>query len=144
MEAHSRKIVNLLAAVAALGLSLNGPGDAQETGSNKASGAKAQVTVKGYVIDSACTFRNDLKKPVSSECAAKCAKAGSPLVIQSADGTIYWPISADMPATGQNDGLMPYAGKMVTVRGKLYTKGGSKAIVIEKIDSPAIPEQHSG
>jgi len=140
METRNRKILNLLVAVAALGLSLNGPADAQETGSTKPSGAKAQVTVKGYVIDSACTFRNDLKKPISPECAVKCAKAGSPLVIQTEDGTIYWPISADMPATSQNDRLMPYAGKMVTVRGQLYTKGGSKAIVIEKIDSPAVPE----
>jgi len=62
------------------------------------------------------------------------------LVIQTEDGTVYWPISAGMPATGQNDRLLPYAGKIVTVHGKLYTKGGSKAIVIEKIDSPAVPE----
>lgn len=93
------------------------------------------TTVKGYVIDSACTFRNHLKKPISTECAVACAKAGSPLVIQTEDGAIYWPISADTPATGQNDKLMSYAGKMVTVTGTPYTKGGSRAIVIEKIEA---------
>lgn len=100
------------------------------------SGAAAgmQATVKGYVIDSACTFKNHLKKPVSTECAEKCARAGSPLVIQTEDGTIYLPISGEMPAVGQNDTLMKYAGRLVTVNGKVYTRGGSRAIVIEKIE----------
>ena len=47
--------------------------------------------------------------------------------------TRRWPISADTPATGQNDKLMDYAGKTVSVTGKVYTKGGSRAIVIEKV-----------
>ena len=33
---------------------------------------------------------------------------------------------------GQNDKLMDYAGQKVTVTGKVYSKGGSKAIVIDK------------
>jgi hypothetical protein len=56
------------------------------------------VTVKGYVLDSACAFIKNLKKPVSADCALACAKAGSPLVILADDGTIYWPISRAMPA----------------------------------------------
>ena len=100
------------------------------------SGAAAgtQTSVKGYVIDSACTFKNHLKKPVSADCAEKCARAGSPLVIQAEDGTIYLPISGEMPAAGQNDKLMKYAGQLVTVRGTTYARGGSRAIVIEKIE----------
>ena len=35
------------------------------------------VTVKGYVLDSACAFTKGLKKPISSECAIACAKAES-------------------------------------------------------------------
>ena len=92
------------------------------------------TTVKGYVIDSACAFVKDLKKPISSECALACAKAGSPLVILGDDGMIYWPISAEMPAAGQNERLMPYAGQKVTVSGRVYQKGGSRAIVINKIE----------
>src|SRR2546427_10732744 len=60
------------------------------------------ATVQGYVIDSSCTFTKDLKKPISPDCAVACARAGSPLVIQADNGTIYWPISGDQPATGQN------------------------------------------
>jgi hypothetical protein len=62
-----------------------------------------------------------------------CARAGSPLVIQADNGTIYWPISGDQPATGQNPRLIPFAGKRVTVRGKVFEKGGSHAVIIEKI-----------
>jgi hypothetical protein len=51
------------------------------------------VTVKGYVLDSACAFTKDLKKPISSQCAMACAKAGSPLVILTGNGMIYWPIA---------------------------------------------------
>jgi len=43
VDTRSRRILYLLVAVAALGLSLNGPADAQETGANRSSGAKAQV-----------------------------------------------------------------------------------------------------
>jgi hypothetical protein len=98
---------------------------------------KPSTTVKGYVIDSGCTFTKSLKKPISPECAAACAKAGSPLVIQTAGGTVYLPIDDAQPAKSQNDRLMPYAGQMVSVTGKVYEKGGARAIVIEKIEAPS-------
>jgi hypothetical protein len=100
-----------------------------------AGAADTSTTVKGYVIDSACTFTKHLKKPISPDCAVACAKAGSPLVIQTAEGIIYWPISSDTPAGGQNDKLMSYAGKTVNVTGRVYSKGGSRAIVIEKVEA---------
>ena len=92
------------------------------------------VTVKGYVLDSACAFTKSLEKPISKECAISCAKAGSPLVILAEDGTIYWPIADTTPSSGQNPKLLPFAGDKVTVSGKVYKRGGSKAIVIEKIE----------
>ncbi|HEV2231777.1 MAG TPA: hypothetical protein VGV68_00075 [Terriglobia bacterium] len=97
--------------------------------------AEQTATIKGYVIDSACTFVKNLKKPASPECAVACAKAGSPLVILAESGVIYWPISDAMPATSQNDRLMEFAGKKVSVTGKVYSKGGSRAIVIGKIEA---------
>lgn len=95
------------------------------------------ATVKGYVIDSACAFTKDLAKPVSKQCATACANAGSPLVILADDGAIYWPIAATTPSSGQNSRLLPFAGDKVTVTGKTYQRGGSKAIVIEKIEPRA-------
>jgi hypothetical protein len=93
------------------------------------------TTVKGYVLDSACAFTKGLKKPISADCATACAKAGSPLVILAPSGTIYWPIADTTPSSSQNDKLLPYAGKVVNVSGKVFERGGSKAIVISKIES---------
>lgn len=92
------------------------------------------MTIKGYVLDSACAFTKGLKKPVSAECAIACAKAGSPLVILTTGGAIYWPIAGTTPSSGQNDKLLEYAGKQVTVSGKVFQRGGSTAIVISKVE----------
>lgn len=92
------------------------------------------ITVKGYVLDSACAFTKGLKQPISKDCAIACAKAGSPLVILTDDGKIYWPIADTTPSSGQNDKLMPFAGDRVSVTGKVFQRGGSSAIVLEKIE----------
>jgi len=95
------------------------------------------VAVNGYVLDSACAFTKGLTKPISAQCAQACAKAGSPLVILADNGTIYWPIADTTPSEGQNEKLMPFAGERVTASGKVYARGGSTAIVIEKIAAEA-------
>lgn len=95
------------------------------------------VTINGYVLDSACAFTKNLSKPVSPDCARACAQAGSPLVILTSNGIIYWPISESTPATGQNDKLLPFAGQKVTVSGRTFQRGGSTAMVIEKISAAA-------
>src|SRR6201987_4488269 len=97
--------------------------------------AAKTATVKGYVLDSACAFTKGLKKPISADCATACAKAGSPLVILAPSGTIYWPIADTTPSSGQNDRLLPFAGQKVTASGKVFERGGSTALVIEKIEA---------
>ncbi len=92
------------------------------------------ITVKGYVLDSACAFTKGLKKPISGQCATACAKAGSPLVILTDNGTIYWPIADTTPSSGQNEKLLPFAGQKITASGKAFQRGGSSALVIEKIE----------
>jgi hypothetical protein len=95
------------------------------------------ATVKGYVLDSACAFTKGLNRPISKECAIACAKAGSPLVILSDDGKIYWPIADTTPSSGQNEKLLPFAGQRVTASGRVFQRGGSTAMVIEKIELQA-------
>jgi len=99
------------------------------------------VTVKGFVLDSACAFTKGLTKPASKQCAIDCAKGGSPLVILADNGDIYWPIADTMPAIGQNAKLLPFAGDFVRATGKIYRRGGSKAIAIEKIELQAAPNR---
>ncbi len=103
------------------------------------SDAGKPVTVRGYVLDSACAFTKNLSKPISRECAVACAKAGSPLVILSDNGTIYWPIADTTPSSGQNEKLLPFAGKKVAASGKAYQRGGSNGLVIAEIK--ALPDQ---
>jgi len=100
-----------------------------------ASAADTPATVKGYVLDSACAFTKGLEKPISKQCATACAKAGSQLVILAEDGTIYWPIADTTPSSGQNSKLLPFAGDKVSVSGKIFERGGSKAIAIAKIEA---------
>jgi hypothetical protein len=102
-----------------------------------ASDSGKSISVNGYVLDSACAFTKDLKKPISAQCAQACAKAGSPLVILGDNGTIYWPIADTTPSAGQNEKLLPFAGQRVMASGKVYARGGSTAMVIEKIAAEA-------
>ncbi len=95
--------------------------------------APKTATVKGYVVDSACAFTKNLKKPASVQCATECAKAGSPLVILTEDGGVYWPISGSLPATGENQKLLKFVGQKVVASGEVFDKGGSRAIVIKEI-----------
>ena len=50
------------------------------------------------------------------------------------DGTVYWPIADTTPATGQNEKLMKFAGQKVTAKGKVFQRGGSRALVIESME----------
>ena len=95
------------------------------------------ITVEGYVLDSACAFTKNLERPISRDCALACAKEGSPLVIMTSDGTIYWPIDSATPAKGQNARLTEFAGNRVKASGKLYDRSGSHALVIEHIEAAA-------
>jgi hypothetical protein len=98
-----------------------------------AAGPGSDITVSGWVIDSACAYTKGLDKPIGPACAKACAKNGSPLVILRDDGTIFLPIDANTPSVSQNAKLMPFAGERVTVTGKDYVRNGSHALVIDKI-----------
>ena len=98
-----------------------------------AAEAGSEVTVSGWVIDSACAYTKGLDKPIGVACAKACAKNGSPLVILRDDGTIFMPIDDKTPSASQNPRLLPFAGERVTVVGKDFVRNGSHGLVIEKI-----------
>jgi len=92
-----------------------------------------KTTFHGYVRDLACLMKfNEALKP-TNDCAAMCARAGSPLVIVTKNGAIYVPISAAIPDTSQREKLMPFVGSYVEVTGEMFQRSGIKAIVIEQI-----------
>ncbi len=63
-----------------------------------------------------------------------CVKRGAPLGIIARDGTLYHPISGTLPDSPVRDKLVPYAGKFVRATGRVFDRGGSHAIAIEKLE----------
>jgi len=60
-------------------------------------------------------------------------KGGSPLVILTQDGRLFFPISAKMPDTDRRQELMPFVGKYVRASGIVFERTGTHAIVITEI-----------
>jgi hypothetical protein len=55
------------------------------------------------------------------------------IAILSKDGDIYVPISDSMPDKSQRERLLPFVGKYVRATGKVFERGGSRAIAIKSI-----------
>jgi hypothetical protein len=101
-------------------------------------GAPANVskeTIEGLVRDAACPIQNldNHATSLSLKCVQDCVKGGSPLVILTQDGRLYFPISAKMPDTDQRQELMPFIGKYVRATGIVFERTGTHAIVITEI-----------
>lgn len=95
----------------------------------------SKETIEGLVRDVACPIQNldNHATGLSLKCAQDCVKGGSPLVILTKDGRLYFPISAKMPDTDQRRELMPFVGKYVRASGIVFERTGTHAIVITDI-----------
>lgn len=63
-----------------------------------------------------------------------CPGGISPLAILTESGELYTPLSAQIPDRDERRRLPPYAGKYVRATGRLFERGGTHAIGIEKIE----------
>ena len=94
-----------------------------------------EQTIAGYVRDVACLMRHpDVLQP-SNDCAVMCARAGLPLVIASRTGELYLPISSTIPDQSLKERLIPFVGKYVRARGRVFQRSGMQAIAIEQIEA---------
>jgi hypothetical protein len=100
---------------------------------DRANASKA--TIEGLVRDVACPIQNLDSSPtnLSLTCVRECVKGGSPLVILTKDGHLYFPISDKMPDADQRQILMPFVGKYVQASGTVFERTGTHAIVITEI-----------
>jgi hypothetical protein len=95
----------------------------------------APVSIVGYLRDSGCVHRfHEVLKPLPNGCLEACVRAGSPLVVLTRDEKVYHPISSEMPDVDVGKKLLPFAGKLVRITGHIYSRGGSSAISLEKIE----------
>lgn len=93
------------------------------------------TTVVGYVRDSGCVHRfHEVVKPLPNGCVEACVRAGSPLVLLTKTEQVYHPISSEMPDIDVRQKLLPFVGKLVKVTGHVYSREGSNAISVEKIE----------
>ena len=95
----------------------------------------SKATIEGLLRDVACPIQNldSNATHLSLKCVRECVKGGSPLVILTKDGYLYFPISAKMPDTDQRQELMPFVGKYVRASGTVFERTGTHAIVITEI-----------
>jgi hypothetical protein len=103
-------------------------------GTDMAPDAKT-MTIEGAVRDLACPIQNPAgtAKSFSLQCVQDCVRHGSPIIILTKTGLIYFPISAHMPDTDQREKMMPFVGKYVQATGPVFTRNGTHAIAITQI-----------
>jgi len=87
--------------------------------------ADETVTVKGEVLDMACYLDHGAHGEKHAQCAATCIESGLPVGIKGEDGKTYLLIGEHKPL---NSTLAQYAGKTITVKGKLATRDGINMI----------------
>ena len=92
---------------------------AAEQGKEKLD-ASASKEITGEVVDMMCYVDHNAMGDKHSGCAAKCIKGGGPVGIVS-DGKAYLIVGEHQPI---NDQLAEYAGKTITVKGKMAERGG--------------------
>jgi type 1 fimbria pilin len=90
-----------------------------------ARAADEAVTVKGEVLDMACYLDHGAHGEKHAACAAKCIESGLPVGIKGEDGKTYLLIGEHKPL---NSELAQYAGKTITVKGKVVNRDGINMI----------------
>ena len=86
--------------------------------------AAASKEVTGEVVDMMCYVDHNAMGDKHSACGAKCIKGGGPVGIAS-EGKTYLIVGDHKP---MNDQLAEYAGKTITVKGKMAEKDGINMI----------------
>src|SRR6266699_5637929 len=81
-------------------------------------------TVTGEVVDLMCYVDHNASGDKHAACASKCIKQGGPVGIAS-EGKTYLIVGDHKP---MNDQLAEYAGKTITVKGKIAERDGISMI----------------
>jgi hypothetical protein len=82
--------------------------------------AAASKEITGEIVDMMCYVDHNASGDKHAACAAKCIKGGGPVGITSG-GKAYLVVGDHKP---MNDQLAEYAGKTVTLKGKVAERDG--------------------
>ena len=92
----------------------------------------ATVTIKGEAVDLWCYMEGGDRGTSKKECATICAKAGNPIGIVDASGTVYLAagLQNHQPA---RDLLIDKMNEAFEVTGTLVKKGGAQMIFVGSV-----------
>ncbi len=90
------------------------------------------VTVKGEVVDLWCYLEGGDHGDKHEECATNCAKAGNPMGIVDATGSVYVLMGIQDHQPGR-DVLLDKMAQTVTVTGTLVRKSGSQVLYVSSV-----------
>jgi hypothetical protein len=93
-------------------------------------GKTTEGKLTGEVVDLTCYLDHESRGEKHASCAQKCIEKGMPVGIV-ADGKLYAVIVSSHESP--NAKLAPYAGKVVTITGKVLEKEGMRAIDMEDV-----------
>ena len=117
---NSRTLQRALAAGLSVTLVFSSLAIAHEDHEKEKLAATSDKTITGEIIDLMCYADHNSTGPKHAECAATCIKGGGPVAILS-EGKAYLVVGDHKP---MNEQLAEYAGKTITLTGKLATNGG--------------------
>ena len=118
------KTLKLIMTLLAASLFDAGPILAAEEQDKAASGQESS-TITGEVLDMVCYLDSGKSGEGHAKCARGCIESGTPVGLKAEDGKTYLLIGEHKP---MNKELSEYAGKMITVRGKVASRGGVSMI----------------
>ena len=93
---------------------------------------KANIIIKGEVIDMGCYLGHGSKGAAHIKCAQMCVKMGMPIGLLAGDGTLYLLTMDHGNAKPFNDAKAK-VGKVVTLTGDIHEGSGMKAFEVKKI-----------
>jgi hypothetical protein len=106
-----------------------------QSGSSAKEPTGYKATIEGLVRDADCPLQN--RKSTATEfnldCTLVCVKSGSPLVILTKSGVMYFQVPEEMGDPKARERLMPFVGKYVRATGTVYRRNGTRAIMIKDI-----------
>jgi hypothetical protein len=83
------------------------------------------ATIKGEVVDLMCYLDHGARGAKHEGCARTCIESGGPVRILTQDNQLYLVIGEHKP---MNKELAPYAGKTITIKGKVVERDGMKMV----------------
>lgn len=124
----------LLPLLLALGSAVSSHDGHKHDGHKHDAAAPASVTVTGEVLDMDCYMGHGGSGKEHKTCAQAClTKKGSAAGLLSADGAVYL-LVADHSREKEYLPVRKLGGEQVKVTGKVQSKGGVQALVVEKVE----------